>query len=154
MTPILRVGSRIVLAVLLAGGLLASGASPQPVRAAAPDLTISSDARYDVLPAQRRIRVNLDLLLTNHLRDSVTRRFYFDRAFLAVLPNTANFKLTWAGKGTPGVHVSKRTKDYTLLQFDLGQRLFSGKSARYKLRFDLIDPGGTPIRDVRVGESL
>jgi len=154
MTAALRVASRAVLAVLLAGGLLAAPAAAPPVRAAAPDLTISSDARYDVQPAQRRIRINLDLLLTNHLKDTVTRRYYFDRAFLAVLPNTSGFKLTWDGKGTPAVHVSKRTKDYTLLRLDLGQRLFSGKSARYNLRFDLVDPGGAPTRDVRVGDSL
>ena len=154
MTQASRIASRAVLAVLLAGGLLAAPSMVPAARAAAPDLTISSDARYDVQPAQRRIRINLDLLLTNHLKDTVTRRYYFDRAFLAVLPNTSSFKLTWEGKGAPSVHVSKRTKDYTLLRLDLGGRLFSGKSARYKLRFDLVDPGGTPTRDVRVGDSL
>jgi hypothetical protein len=154
MTRALRVASRACLAVLLAAGMLASAPASTPVRAAAPNLTISSDARYDVLPALHRIRVSADLLLTNNLKDTVTRRFYFDQAFLAVLPNTSNFKLSWAGKGTPGVHVSKRTKDYTLLRLDLAQRLFSGKSARYTLRFDLVDPGGTPTRDVRVGDSL
>ncbi len=154
MTAGLRVASRAVLALALAGGLLAAPSTVPLARAAAPGLTISSDARYDVQPAQRRIRINLDLLLTNHLKDTVTRRYYFDRAFLAVLPNTSAFKLSWDGKATPSVHVSKRTKDYTLLRLDLGQRLFSGKSARYKLRFDLVDPGGAPTRDVRVGDSL
>ena len=154
MTAALRVASRTLLAVALASGLLAAPAAAPPVRAAAPDLTISSDARYDVQPPQRRVRITLNLLLTNHLKDTVTRRYYFDRAFLAVLPDTSAFKLTWDGKGTPAVHVSKRTKDYTLLRLDLGQRLFSGKSARYSLRFDLVDPGGAPTRDVRVGDSL
>jgi hypothetical protein len=154
MTPTLRVASRALFAVVLAAGLLAAPSIAPPVRAATPDLTISSDARYDVQPAQRRIRINLNLLLTNHLKDTVTRRYYFDRAFLAVLPNTSAFALTWDGKGTPAVHVSKRTKDYTLLRLDLGQRLFSGRSARYALRFDLVDPGGTPTRDVRVGDTL
>ena len=145
---------RAVLAIVLASGLLAAPVAAPPVRAATPDLTISSDARYDVQPAQHRVRISVDLLLTNHLKDTVTRRFYFDNAFLAVLPNTSGFKLTWDGKGTPGVHVSKRTKDYTLLRLDLGQRLFSGKSARYRLLFNLVDPGGAPTRDVRVGDSL
>ncbi len=154
MTPAIRVAARAILALALASGLLAVPATTAPVRAAAPDLTISSDARYDVQPAQRRIRITLDLLLANHLRDTVTRRYYFDRAFLAVLPNTSGFKLTWDGKGTPAVHVSKGTKDYTLLRLDLGQRLFSGKSARYRLQFNLVDPGGAPTRDVRVGDSL
>ncbi len=154
MTEARRIVFRGALAVALAAGVLAAPAAAPDVRAAAPDLTIVSDARYDVQPTQRRIRVTLNLLLTNHLKDTVTRRFYFDKAFLAVIPNTSAYKLTWDGKGTPSVHVSKRTKDYTLLRLDLGERLFSGRSARYKLRFDLVDPGGAPTRDVRVGDSL
>ena len=154
MTPVLRVTGRVLLAIALAGGLTATPAAASPVRAAAPDLTISSDARYDVQPAQQRVRVIVDLLLTNHLKDTVTRRYYFDKAFLAVLPNASGFKLIWEGKGTPAVHVSKRTKDYTLVRLDLAQRLFSGKSARYRLVFYLVDPGGAPTRDVRVGDSL
>ena len=142
------------LAIALACGLLAAPAAVGEVRAAAPDLTIVSDARYDVQPEQHQVRVILNLILTNHLKDTVTKRYYFDRAFLAVLPNTSGFKLTWAGKGSPEVHVSKKTADYTLLRLDLGQRLFSGKSATYKLVFDLVDPGGEPTRDVRVGDSL
>ena len=71
------------------------------VRAATPDLTIVSDARYDVQPTKHRVRVTLTLTLTNRLRDTVTKRYYFDRAFLAVLPDTANFKFTWEGEGTP-----------------------------------------------------
>lgn len=141
-------------ALALALGLLAAPATAPTVRAAAPDLTIVSDATYTVQPEQHRVRVNLTLVLTNHLKDTVTKRYFFDRAFLAVLPDTSGFKLSWDGKGTPEVHVSKKTADYTLLRLDLGQRLFSGKSATYKLRFDLVDPGGEPTRDVRIGETL
>ena len=142
------------LALALAVGLAAAPPSVPPVRAAAPDLTIVADARYDVQPEQHRVRVNLKLVLTNHLKDTVTKRYYFDRAFLAVLPDTSGFKFTWEGEGTPEVHVSKKTADYTLLRLDLGQRIFSGKSATYNLRFDMVDPGGEPTRDVRVGETL
>jgi hypothetical protein len=142
------------LALAIATGVLALPATVPEVRAAAPDLTIVSDARYDVQPDQHRIRVNLTLVLTNHLEDTVTRRYYFDQAFLAVLPNTANFKFSWDGSGAPEVHISEKTADYTLLRLDLGQRLFAGRSATYQLRFDLVDPGGEPTRDVRVGETL
>ena len=145
---------RLGLAIAFATGLLVTPQVAPTVRAAAPGLTIVSDARYDVQPDQRRVRVSLDLTLTNNRKDTVTRRYYFDRAFLAVLPDTSSFKLSWDGKAAPGVHVSKRTADFTLLRLDLGGRLFSGKSARYTLRFDLVDPGGAPTRDVRVGDSL
>lgn len=148
-----RIGGAGLALALATGLLLVPSATPE-VRAAMPDLTIVSDARYDVQPDQHRVRVNLTMVLTNHLKDTVTKRYYFDRAFLAVLPNTSGYKLTWDGKGTPAVGVSKKTADYTLLRLDLGQRLFSGKSATYRLRFDLVDPGGEPTRDVRVGDSL
>jgi len=142
------------LATALALALLAAPATAPVARAAAPDLTIVSDATYTVQPEQHRVRVNATLVLTNHLKDTVTKRYYFDRAFLAVLPGTSGFKFSWDGKGSPEVHVSEKTADYTLLRLDLGQRLFSGKSATYKLRFDLVDPGGEPTRDVRIGETL
>ena len=144
----------LAFAASLALGLAATPGVVQEVRAAAPDLTIVSDARYDVQPDDRRVRVTLTLVLTNHLKDTVTRRYYFDEAFLAVLPNTTGHTLTWEGNGSPTVRVSKETADYTLLRLHLGQRLFSGKSATYTLRFDLPDPGGAPTRDVRVGTTL
>ena len=50
--------------------------------------------------------------------------------------------------------VSKSTKDYTLLRLGLAQRLYSGKTATYRLRFDLPDPGGAATRDLRIGDSL
>ena len=58
------------------------------VRAATPDLTIVSRARYAVQPDEQRVRVTVNLTLTNHLTDTKTRRYYFDRAYLAVLPGT------------------------------------------------------------------
>jgi hypothetical protein len=144
----------LVLASIAATLLLAVPVRVAEVRAASPDLTIVTTARYDVQPAQRRVRVTLDMVLTNHLADTTTKRYYFDKAFLGVLPNTSAFRLTWAGTGSPNVLVSKKTTDYTLLQLDLGQRLYSGKSATYRLRFDLVDKGGKATRDVRIGDSL
>ena len=147
----------LLLAFVAATGLLAAPASPlgvAEVRAAAPDLTIVADARYDVQPAQHRVHVTLDMVLANHLHDTSTKRFYFDRAFISVLPNTSGFKLTWSGSGTPKAAVSKKTATYTIVQLDLGAKLYSGKSATYRLAFDLVDPGGDASRDVRIGTSL
>ncbi len=150
----IRRGAGLGLAAALALGLLAAPATVPAVRAAEPDLTIVTAARYDVQPEQHRVRVNLTMVLTNTLRDTVTKRYYFDRAFLSVLPDTSGFSLSWEGGGTPTVRVSKQTADYTLLRLDLGERLFGGQSATYNLRFDLLDPGGAPTRDVRIGEAL
>ena len=113
-----------------------------------------SHARYVVQPDHRRVRVTVDLTLTNHLADTKTTRYYFDQTYLAVMPQASGFRLTWAGSGTPGVRATKRTKDYTILRLDLAKRLYSGKTAKYTLRFDIVDRGGKATRDIRVGDSL
>jgi hypothetical protein len=144
----------LVFAVVAAVGLSAAPVTAPDVRAAAPGLTIVSSATYEVQPEAHRVHMMLDLQLTNRLRDSRTQRFYFDRAFLSVLPGTENYKLTWSGGGTPRAKVSNRTATYTVLELDLGARLYSGKSATYHLAFDLVDKGGAPTRHVRVSPSL
>jgi hypothetical protein len=149
--------ARLVLALLIAVAALAGalpGSVPRSVRAAAPDLTIVADARYDVQPAQQRVRVTLDLTLSNRLRDTTTKRYFFDHAFLAVLPGATGYQASWGGSGRPTVSVARRTPSYTLLRLNLAQDLGSGKSARYRLRFDVRDPGGKPTRDLRIGDML
>jgi hypothetical protein len=146
----------IAIAILVAVGSIAAPFGPtatSPVSAAGPDLTITSVAKYDVQPDKQRVRVTVDLTLTNHLKDTKTKRYYFDEAFLDVMPRTSGFKLTRAGSGSPGVKVHKRAGDYTRLRLSY-PRLYGGKTARYRLTFDLKDPGGSPTRDLRVGDSL
>jgi hypothetical protein len=145
------------LALVAALGLLgtpAGPAAPSEVRAATPDLTIVSAARYEVQPSRRRIHITLDLTITNRLRDTKTTRYFFDEAFLAVLPGTSGFKLSWDGAGTPSVRATRRTKTHTLLRLDLPQRIYGGRTATYRLSFNLKDPGGSATRDLRIGNSL
>jgi hypothetical protein len=143
----------LLLAFVLAMGFAAATQSVEEVAAATPDLTLVGNAHYLVQPTHSRVRVVVDLRATNHLRDTQVRRYYFDHAFLAVLPGTRAFRLT-ADAGSPTVGVQQQTRDYTLLRLNFGRRLFSGRSASFELRFDLPDPGGAPTRDVRVGASL
>jgi len=144
----------LLLAIVVATGLSAGPAGVREVLAATPDLTIVTNARYDVQPDQHRVHVTLDMLLANHLKDTTTKRFYFDKAFLSVLPGASGFKLSSTAAGAPKASVSKKTPTYTLLRLDLGQRLYSGTSASYQLVFDLVDTGGPATRDLRVGSSL
>lgn len=151
MTALRRVGP-VFLALVFAIGLVASPPAASDVRAATPDLTIVSDATYQVRPDDRLVRVTVDMKLRNNLRDTSTRRYYFDTAFLAVLPGTSRFRVS--GPGSPTVRATRQNDDYTLLRVNLGRRLFSKKSANYRLTFDLKDSGGSSTRDVRVGDSL
>src|SRR3954466_9491339 len=142
-----------LLAVLLASGFAVAPPAAREVRAATPDLTLVGDARYDVQPQNRRVRVTVDLVATNQLEDTAGQKFYFDRAFLQVQPGTTGFRVT-SSTGSASIGATRRTADYTILQLTFGQRLFSGKSASFRVRFDVPDPGGRPARDVRVGRSL
>ncbi len=146
----------LLLALVAAVGLLGipvGPAAPVEVRAATPDLTIVSTARYDVQPDKRRVRVTVDLTLHNRLKDTTTKRYYFDHAFLDVLPRASSLKLTTGGKSA-SVRVVRKTKGYTRLQLNLAGRLFSGKTAKYRLTFSVTDPGGAATRDLRIGDSL
>lgn len=146
--------ARIVALTLLAS--LAASLAPAlapPADAAAPNLTITSDTRYVVDPAQGRVHVTAALTAVNHLRNTKTRQFYFDHAFLAVQPRTTGYKVA-SSTGSPRVSVATRNKDHTLLRIDFGKRLNAGATRALTLTFDIVDKGGEPTRETRIGSSL
>ena len=92
---------------------------------------------------------------TNHHADTVIRRFWFDRANLAVLPGTTRFQVRAVGSTAhPTVSVVSRTRGQTLLRIGFGTKLYSGRSLGLRLTFDLPDPGGSADRDVRIGDAI
>ena len=121
--------------------------------AATPSVTLVTNATYDVRPEQHRVVVTLKITATSHLRDTPTRRFYTDRAYLAVLPSVTNLRLT-ASVGKPSVSVSSRSATNTVLLLRFGSQLGAGKSIPLDLTFDLEDPGGAPDRALRISPSL
>lgn len=143
----------LVAALALLVGSLGFGIGPSPIRAATPDLTLVSDTTYDVLPDAGAIHITSVVTATNRLHDTVTKRFFFRTAYLAVLPGTSGFKVSAAGLA-PTVSVAARTATYTLLRLNLGTDLASGKSVALTLTFDLKDPGGVPERPLRVSPSI
>ena len=137
----------------LAAVLLGPVAGAVPVseaRAAATDLTLVGAATYTVLPEEGRVRVAVDFTVRNRLSESKTRRYYFDRAYIAVLPGTVAFRVSqWKGST---VKVTKRTSDYTMLRIDFGSRLYGGTAHPLRLTFDLPDPGRGANRQGRQHE--
>jgi hypothetical protein len=142
-----------VLAAVVATGLVAAPAAVRDASAATPDLTILGDARYEVVPDDKLVRVTVDLVARNHLRDTAARKYFFDRAFLAVPPGTTNFAIT-SPSGKPTVRVSRNRSDHQVIALSFGQRIASGKTATFRLTFDLPDPGGAPSRAVRIGRTF
>jgi hypothetical protein len=143
------IGSTPAVALLPAGAPFA----PRAAAAAAPALTMTADARYTVDPAKRRVHVAVNLAATNHRVDTKTHRYYFDRAFLAVQPGTTGYRISSDGV-KPAVRVQSRTKTYILLRIDFGKQLPAGATRRFRLTFDIADPGGTPTRTTRIGTTL
>ena len=140
-----------VLFATLVGALAPAAAAP--ALAAGPGMTIVSNATYTVDPDHGVVHVAVNLTAANHLTDTKTRLYYFDKAFLAVPPNTVGFKVS-ARIGGPTVHVAAKKADHTLLRIDFGSRLGSSQARGIALTFDIKDPGGVPTRTTRVGTSL
>jgi hypothetical protein len=141
------------LALVPADAPLVGSLAAPPAAAAASGLSIVADTLYTVDPAKHRVHVAVALAATNHLTDTKTRRFFFDRAFLAVQPGTTAFRITSPGV-RPTVRVQRKTSAYTLLRIDFGKQLGAGGTRRFNLTFDITDPGGAATRTTRIGTTL
>ncbi len=143
----------LVIGLVLALLAPTAGLGPAPVALAADtDLTLVTDATYEVRPATRLVHVTARIVAKNHKAETKTKKFYFDGAYLAVLPGTSGYAI--AGAKGVRVRVARRTATYTLLRIDFGSRLYGGSSATYTLTFDLKDSTSTADRQVRIGGSL
>jgi hypothetical protein len=147
----------IVLGFLAGTGLLlsrpASGPGAPIVDAAGPGLTMVGAATYDVRPASRLVHVTIQLAVTNHLTDTVIRRYTFDRVDVSVPPTAAHPAATTGSKKV-GVSIVSRNTSQEVLSVSLGGALGSGRTSSVTLAFDLPDPGGSAGRPIRVGLSL
>jgi hypothetical protein len=152
-----RLAGTIVLGFLAGTGLLlsrpASGPGAPIVDAAGPGLTMVGAATYDVRPASRLVHVTIQLAVTNHLLDTVIRRYTFDRVDVSVPPTAAHPAAT-AGSKKVGVSIVSRNTSQEVLSVSLGGALGSGRTSSVTLAFDLPDPGGSAGRPIRVGLSL
>ncbi len=147
----IRLALALLVAVVLLGPVAGTVGAP-PALAADTDLTLVTDAAYEVRPDDRLVHVTVRIVARNHRSDTKTRRFYAERAYLAVQPGVSGLRLS----GAPGakVRVARKTSGYTLLRIDLGKRLYGGSSRTYTLAFDLRDAGGQRGGQVRIGGSL
>ncbi|HEY7591414.1 MAG TPA: hypothetical protein VH723_10500 [Candidatus Limnocylindrales bacterium] len=152
-----RPGRRLpIVGVAVAAALAGLVAPPLAAPAvAASDLTILADAVYEVAPDDHVVRVRVDLVARNHLRDTATRRYYFDRAFLAVPPGATAIRIS-SPTGRPTVRVTRNRADHQLLAIAFGQRIAAGKAARLTLTFELPDVGDAARTStaVRVGQAF
>jgi hypothetical protein len=141
-----------VAAAVLIGGLAL--AAPPAARAAdASTLQIVTSTTYTAVPAEKHITVTIDAVATNLTPDPPNGRYYYSGARFAVQPDIQD--LTAASAGTPLVaSVVSSTAQFTTIEIAFGRALYHGQSISFQATFDIVDPGGTPQRDVRVAASL
>ena len=131
----------LVVALVAATGMLTLPGRAPEVRAAAPDLTIVTDATYEVQPEQHRVQVTVDMVLTNHLRDTRTRRYYFDHAFIARPSRRVRLQADVVG---PRQARGRRLEEDGQVHRPgphARDRIYSGKTAKYRLTLLARRPG-------------
>lgn len=139
------------LSMVLGAPVLGPGAAVAD--AAGPGLTMVGAATYDVRPANRLVHVSVQLAVTSHLRDTVIRRYTFDRVDVSVPPTAAHPAAT-AGPKKVAVNVLSRNASQQVLSVRLGGALAAGRTTSVTVTFDLPDPGGAAGRPIRIGPSL
>ena len=139
----------VAFAVPLAVGPIAA----TPVAAAGPRLDLVGTTRYLVQPDRHRVHVTVDLIATNRSTETITTRYVYDHANLAILPGAVGIHASNDGVKVTS-SIAARSPSSTLVAIRLAKHLGSGHSTTIKLTFDLPDPGGNPTRQVRVGPSL
>ncbi|MEO8469297.1 MAG: hypothetical protein ABI573_06475 [Chloroflexota bacterium] len=141
----------IVIAAILA--IAAGGFGAHDAEAATSPVSVVASTTYDVLPDEHRIAVTVKVTATSTLKDTVTRRFYVDRAYLAVPASASNLRIS-AATGKPLITVSSRAAGAAVLLLRFGSQLASGKSIVLTVTFDMVDSGGAPERALRISPSL
>ncbi|HEX9551193.1 MAG TPA: hypothetical protein VF971_08870 [Candidatus Limnocylindrales bacterium] len=146
---------RLVAAAVVAISAIGLGPAmaPPEVLAAAPSLTLVTATSYEVRPDEGRVAVTVRITATNTLKDTLTRRYFFDQAYLSVQPGASGFAIT-ADSGSPRVSVSSQSEDGVLLRIRFGSRIAAGRALGLTLTYDLADPGGAPDRPIRITPSL
>jgi hypothetical protein len=140
----------LVAAATLA--LAAIAVLPAPI-ALAQGLELVGDARYDLAPAEGRIRVTIEFTATNRTPDTEEGRTSYGGVSLAIHPRAVAIRAQSDGQGLP-TQVIETTDEFTSVNIDFNRDIFFEESYRFGLSYDLVDPGGAPARDLRIGRTL
>lgn len=140
----------LVAAATLA--LAAVAILPAPI-ALAQGLELVGDARYDLAPAEGRIRVTVEFTATNRTPDTDAGRTFYSGVSLAVHPRAVAIRAQSDGQALP-TQVIESTDEFTSVNIDFSRQIFFEESYRFGLSYDLVDPGGAPARDLRIGRTL
>lgn len=145
--------SAVTAALALACALVAAGIAQPAPTAAADGLIVASDARYDVVPDERRVRVTVDAVATNVTPDSATHFFVFTGTTLPLQPGAT--AIAASSGGFPlAVNVLEDTPDYVAVEVLFSVEVHYQQSYAFRLTFDLPDTAGDPPLDTVVRQSF
>ena len=123
------------------------------VRAAHGGLVVTAQTRYEVLPEAGRVHVTIDAVATSFDPDTDEGRIYYSGITFAVPADATNIGAFSAGSPLAS-RVVEEADGYRAVEVTFGEPVFYQDTYRYAVVFDLVDAGGVPDRDVRVGRSL
>lgn len=128
-------------------------AAPASVAGAQSNLSYTSDSTWRADPTAGRVHVLAAIALTSHTVDDPNLRYYYDRIQLTLPPSSAVVVADDNDVQLP-VSVQAASSLGVVVLVGLGQRLYSGQSMSFDLKFDLVDKGGSTDRDLRIGRNL
>jgi hypothetical protein len=140
------------LAGLAVAGVLPLAIAP-PTAAADGGLLVIAQTRYEVEPAEHRIRVTIDAVATSLEPDTADGRVFYSGLSFAMQAGASNIAAASEGRGI-GARVLSADDDFTAVEITFDRRVFYRESYRYTVSYDLVDPGGAGTRDLRIGSSL
>ena len=151
-----RVSLRALTGALafFATATLWQAAAPPPAAAVQSDLSYISASTWTADALEGRVHVVTVVTATSHTQDSPGRRFFYDQIQMT-LPSfsTAYQALSVFNKTLP-VTVESVVPAGVIITVGLGERLYSGASTTFSLRYDLVDSGGSTDRDFRIGTKV
>ena len=130
-----------------------SGVAPRTARAASDGLQILAHASYVVLPAQKRIHVEVQAWATNVTPDPPNERIYYTAARFGVQPGIRNL-IAWSGSVTLAARIISSSTESSGIEIPFAQGVFHGVTYPFTYAFDIVDSGTAPRRDIRVATSL
>jgi tetratricopeptide (TPR) repeat protein len=140
--------------ILFAGVSALQAAAPDRAAAAQTDLSFISSTTWTPDPTAARIHVQVSLTATSHTVNTGGRRYFYDEIQLVLPPSASGSTATSeTGEALP-VTFQSASGAGVIVVVGLGQRLYSGQSGSVELQFDLVDPGGSPDRDLRISRNL
>jgi hypothetical protein len=141
------------LGLLLTIGLLVAIVAPPPAAAASRGLVVLAQTRYEVLPDAHRVHITIDAVATSFEPDTAEARIYYSGVNFAAQAGATNV-VAFAGGQAIGAAITRGTDDFTLIEVTFARNVFFHQSYAYTVAFDLVDPGGSGTRDLRIGRSL